>query len=308
MAFSFHANTLAFGGQFQKALNKRKQLPSQASVALPQEGGYGESTVTDYCEEGVSFYKAESRVYGNSFENRLFKTYANVSVYGLDIAGILKADVLSAAITSINRRQNGCTSESRISFDANIVGLVIHGIPYDVDLDTSPFLKHGTLGEFTDSFTKMSEEEVRATAAAYNWPFEECRTETPNGTVFHVPVRCSNGLRATIVRDVRPALGAQKMELPRTAFTLEVPGLGLVHLGEVLLTTGRRTINMIRIEPEMTLDDVVVEPVSPESDAIRPRALALAELDAEPRSLTDSSSLNLTVCNATGNGTDFGPP
>lgn len=309
MAFSFHANTLAFGGQFEEASSRRKLLPSQASVALPQEGGFGESSVSNYSEDGISFDRAESRVYGNSFKNRLFKTYANVTVYGLDIAGILQADVLSATIISINRRQDDCTSESRISFDASIVGLVIDGVPYDVDIDTTPFLKHGTLGEFTDSFTKMTEEEVRANAAAYNWPFDQCTTKTSQGVVtFHVPVRCSNGLRATVVRDIKPSLPGYAMKLPRTGFTLEVPNLGLVHLGEVLLTTGRRTINMLRVDPFTSLEDVSTEPVSMETDAVRPRALALAELDTQPLAASGPSTYTVTIGNATGNGTDFGPP
>jgi hypothetical protein len=304
MPFSFHANTLAFGGQLEESRSKRKLLPSQASVTLPQEGGFGESTVSDYYEEGISFYRAESRVYGNSYQNRLFKTYANVTIYGLDIAGILQADVLSATITSINRRQGAIPSESRISFDANIVGLVIDGVSYDVELDTMPFLNHGTLGEFVNSIARMSEEEVRATAAAYNWEYEHCRTQTLEGTTHHVPAHFASGVRASILRDIRPAFPGLMPELPRKGFTLEVPNLGLVHLGEVLLTAGRRTINMIRIDPDMTLEDMAVEPVSTGMQA-GSNVLALA---AEPASVTGSSNYTLTVCNATGNGTDFGSP
>jgi hypothetical protein len=65
---------------------------------------------------------------------------------------------------------------------------------------------------------------------------------------------------------------------------------------------------MIRIEPEMTLEDLAVEPAPPVMETIPPRALALAELDAQPQSLDQSSSYTITVCNATGNGTDFGRP
>lgn len=308
MPFSFHANTLAFGGQLDEARSKRKLLPSQASVTLPQEGGFGESTVSDYCEEGISFYRAESRVYGNAFQNRLFKTYSNVTIYGLDIAGILQADVLSATITSINRRQGDCPSESQISLDANIVGLVIDGVPYDVELDTAPFLRYGTLTDFINSFSGVSRAQIEAAAATHNWALAAVQTQTPQGTIYHAPTGCQNGLRATIVRDIKPALPGQQMTLSRNGFTLEVPNLGLVHLGEVLLTTGRRTINMIRIDPERTLEDQAGEPVPSEIDTTAPRALALAEFDAEPLSAAEPSSYTVTVCNATGNGTDFGNP
>ncbi|HEU4888387.1 MAG TPA: hypothetical protein VFV49_10900 [Thermoanaerobaculia bacterium] len=298
MPFSFHANTLAFGGELDEG-SKRKLLPSQASVTLPQEGGFGESTVSNYYEEGISFYRAESRVYGNSFENTLFKTYANVTIYGLDIAGILKADVLSATITSINRRQGEWPTESEVSFDANIVGLVIGGVPYDVELDTAPFTKHRTFGEFANSVTQMSAAQAQQTAAAYNWSFQAMQTQTPN--VYQIPAAYANGIRATIVRDIKPALPGY-IAVPRKGFTLEVPNLGLVHLGEVLLTAGRRTINMLRIQPGMTLADLEIEPAPIDAAAPAPGALAIAAMEPE------SSDYTITVCNATGNGTDYGRP
>lgn len=306
MAFSFHANTLAFGGQFEApGINGVKYLPSQASATLPPQGGFGESAISDFCEEGVSFHRAESRVFGNSFQNKLFKTYANVTVYGLDIAGIVQADVLSASITSINQRVAGCTSESRISFDANIVGLVIDGHPYDVELDTGPFLQYGTFSEFTDSFTRMSPTEVQAVAEAYNWPIEECQTVTPEGRkVFHVPDRCRNGLRATVLRKITPTLAGDQTALKQQGFTIEVPNLGLVHLAEVLLTIGRREINLLRVELGKTLEDGSIDVVSepPISDEPRPFALALAP-ESDP-----TASGGYTVAYAAGNGTDFGPP
>jgi hypothetical protein len=308
MPFSFHANTLAFGGQFEEAGSKRKLLPSQASVTLPQAGGFGESTVSDYCEEGISFVRAESRVYGNAFDERLFKTYANVTIYGLDIAGILQADVLSATIISINRRLSERPSESQISLEANIVGLVIDGVPYDVKIDTAPFRENGTLGEFVNSFTRMSGEEVQSAAAAYNWAFQDCQTETAEGTKYHAPAAGSNGVRATLVRDITPAFPGQETNLSRNGFTLNVPKLGLVHIGEVLLTTGRRTINMIRIEPELTLRNMLSEPAQAEPAVTGTHVLALAGLGAAPASLTDSGSYTATVGNLTGNGTDFGRP
>jgi hypothetical protein len=311
MAFSFHANTLAFGGQLGD-IGARKFLPSQASVTLPPEGGFGESSINDYKDGDVSFYRAESRVYGNSFDNRLFKTYANVTVYGLDVAGLVQADVLSASVTSINERVNGATSESRISFDASIVGLVIDGHPYDVDLDVKPFLQHGTLSEFTSAFTTMSEDEITRVAQAYNWPVEECQTKTAQGQkLFHVPARCNTGLRATVLHDIRPSLAGDTTQLRRQGFSLEVPGLGVVHLGEVLLTTGRRGINLLRVELGKTLDDLVVpapEPVPVRdvpTEERRPRVVALA--DAQPAGLVGPTG-GYTLAHATGNGTDFGPP
>ncbi|HYC62703.1 MAG TPA: hypothetical protein VEK79_24365 [Thermoanaerobaculia bacterium] len=304
MAFSFHANTLAFGGQRGDVTGARTYLPSRASVTLPPEGGFGESVAENFKEGDVSFYRAESRVYGNSFQNTLFKTHAQVTVYDLDIAGIIQADVLTASVTSINMREKDCTTESKISFDANIVGLVIDGMPYDIELDLGPFAQYGTFSEFTDSFTRMNEEQVNAKANAYNWPPDECKTRTLQGEMlFHVPARCNNGLRATVLKDIRPALPGMKMPLRRQGFTLEIPRYGLVHLGEVMLTTGRRGINVLRVELGKTLDLEVTEP-QPDALAGEPRPFALA-LAPDALGSTDGG---YTVVHLTGNGTDFGPP
>jgi len=315
MSFSFHANTLAFGGHLEETGCARQFLPSQASVTLPPEGGFGESVIRDFCENGVSIYRAESRVFGNSFQNRLFKTYANVTVYGLDIAGLIQADVLSASITSINERVEGRTSESRISFDATIVGLVINGVPYDVQLDTVPFLKNGTFSEFTTAVAGMGEKEVRTLSAAYNWPYAECRTVRksliegePEQVEHHVPERFNTGLRATLVKDIVPALrNDRNPPLNRQGFSVEVPGLGIVHLAEVLLTTGRRGINLLRVELGKKLDGTVIPDQSepPSTGENRLRAVAMDETAA-----MDSGGLGggYTIVHAVGNGTDFGPP
>ena len=93
MPFNFNAHTVAIGGQIEEN-DTRRPLPSEASVTLAPDGGFGESCVSNYREEGISIYRAESRVYGTSYKDRfagktkLFKTFASVTVYGLDLNGI----------------------------------------------------------------------------------------------------------------------------------------------------------------------------------------------------------------------------
>ncbi|MDP9191808.1 MAG: hypothetical protein M3P06_08915 [Acidobacteriota bacterium] len=307
MGFSFNANTLAIGGQLEKH-GGRKLLPSKGSVTLPQEGGFGESVICDYCEEGISFLRAESRVYGSNFGNKLFKSFANVTVYGLDLEGRIQADVLSASITSINERVNGCGGESRISFDASIVGLVIDGHPYNVELDTKLYLDNGTFAEFIEAIARMTAAEVEEKARAFNWSIEECRTDGRS----HIPQRCQNAARASIVSKIAPALTGDRPELRQQGFTIEVPNFGLLHLGEVMLTIGKRGINLLRVERGRTIEDLAplteIQDVSPESVTAeqRPTALALAEMPM--LAAGGDTSGGYTVAHLTGNGTDFGPP
>jgi hypothetical protein len=309
MGFSYHANTLAFGGQIDQR-GRTRRLPSQASVTLPLEGGFGEALVSDYCEAGVSFYRAESRVYGNSFRNKLFKTFANVTVYGLDLEGRVQADVLSASIISINERVNNCPGESRISFDATIVGLVIDGHPYDVELNGQPFRDHGTFSAFTDSITKMSVSELEEVAKIYNWEPKDWQA----GGRVQVPAHCQQAIRASIVSKITPSLTGDYPKLRQQGFTIEVPNFGLLHLGEVMLTIGKRGINLLRVELGRTLEDLVaidrlesLEEVADESLSDTPQSTVVqfAPMQLDSANLIDGG---YTVANVSGNGTDFGPP
>jgi hypothetical protein len=309
MAFSFHANTLAFGGQIEEPGRRPKYLSSQASVTLPTEGGVGEATVCDFEQDGISFYRAESRVFGNAFDDRIFTTFANVTVYGLDILGRIQADVLSTSVTSIHERVPGKISESQISFDVNILGLVIDGNPVHVEFDTEPYRRHGTFSAFTDSFMSLSEAEATRLATAYNWPLGECQTVTGGAKSFHVPARAMSGLRASVVRDTTPSLAAGTIPgVTRQGYTIEVAGFGLVHLGEVLLIPGRRSISALRVELGKTLG-----PVMPRASLAVPdgepriHAVGLTETVAESASLATAGG-GYTVARTEGNGTDYGFP
>jgi hypothetical protein len=202
-----------------------------------------------------------------------------VTVYGLDLDRRVQADVLSASITSINERVNGCSGESKIWFDATIGGLVIDGHPYNVELDTKPFRDNGTFAAFAKEFSQLTASQP-----------------------------CQNGVRASIVSNITPALKGDKPDIRQKGFTIEVPNFGLIHLGEVMLTVGKRGINLLRVELGRTLEDLapvveIEEIPSPESGSEEQRPTALAF-----RSLTDTLSGGYTVAHATGNGTDFGPP
>lgn len=311
MSFTFHANTLAFGGQLEDG-RKTKYLPSQASVALPPGGGVGEATVTDYDDGGVSFYRAESRVDGSAVDDKYFTTYATVKVSRLDIDGRIQVGVMKSGVTSVNIREDDCTSESRISFEAQMLNLVIDGHLIQVDFDLEPFRRHGTFQEFVGSFGEMKKEEAEAYFAAYNWPAEECQTTTKVGeetvTQYHVPKRCTTGIRASILRGTTPSLApGEILGITRKGFTIEVAGFGLVHLGEVLLKAGRRRINLLRVERGKTFEGSPKSRVSLASAGDEPRLRAIAMGETEELSGVVLSGGGYTFCSGEGNGTDFVP-
>jgi hypothetical protein len=313
MPFTFHANTLAFGGQIDES-NGPKYLPSQASAILPPTGGYGETVSGPYDDGDVSFRSAKSNVTGSSYGDT-YSTYANTAVFQLNIAGRIRADVLTSTVTSKNERDaDGCMGESQIRFEANIIGLVIDGHPIDVDFNPEPFRRHATYAEFVDSFKTMSEEDVTAYAAAYNWPMEECQTVVEENGVtrktFHVPRRCTTGIRASLLRQTTPRLAAGEISgLTRRGFTIEVAGFGLLHLGEVLIKAGRRRVNLLRVELNKTLDGAVMNRVVLPDAGSEPRLVTTA-FSTAPEAFTLTGGTgggSYTFATGEGNGTDFVP-
>lgn len=316
MAFTFHANTLAFGGQIEQQ-GTRKNLASQASVALPPTGGFGEAATGRVVQEDISFDGSRSTVTSSESYDRAgnptYYTFANVSVYQLDIGGRIQAAVLSSTVTSKNQRENDCVGESSISLGGEIVGLVIDGQAIDVDFDPEPFRRHGKFGEFVDSFTTMPAEKVKAFAEASNWPLAECETEVEENGVktkkYHVPRRCTTGIRASMLRSTTPRLTPGEIPgITRKGFTIEVAGFGLIHLGEVLLKAGRRRINLLRVELNKTLDGSPMVRASLSDSGGEPRLVTAAFSGApEPFALAGAGGGGYTFASGEGNGTDFIP-
>ncbi len=316
MGFSFHANTLAFGGQIDEPGVRTKYLLSEASVILPPGGGIGEAVSGPYSKEGISFESARSYVTGNSFGEQVYNTYANVTVTDLDINGRIQVQVLNTTVTSKNHRDaDGFVGESRISFDANIIGLVIDEHLIDVDLNPEPFRRYATFDSCVNGFRNMPAEEAKALIAAYNWPLDECvttsTTEAGVVTSHHVPRRCTTGIRASLLRSTTPALEPGEISgITRRGYTIEVAGFGLIHLGEVLLKAGRRRVNLMRVELGKTFDAVPIVR-APLTDAGSEPRLMVAGLDGAPENITlaapGGTTGTYTFASGEGNGTDFLP-
>ncbi len=317
MGFSFHANTLAFGGQIEPAGGRPRYLSSQASVTLPPTGGVGEAVSGPYDNEGVSYLSARSYVTGSAFGDSAYNTYANVTVNDLDIQGRIQVQVLNTTVTSLNRRDaDGCIGESRIAFDANIVGLVIDGNLIDVEFNPEPFRRYGTFDEFVRAFPAMVPDEAKALIEAYNWPLDECQSvgEEASGKVmrYHVPRRCTTGIRASLLRSTYPKLAPGEINgITRRGYTIEVAGFGLIHLGEVLLKAGRRRINLMRVELGKTFDGAPFLSAPLTDGGGAPRLVAAA-LDNGPEPIalvaeTHGGRGTYTLASGEGNGTDFLP-
>lgn len=91
-----HADGSALGGRIRRPFDKL--IPPQASISLPPVGGYGSIRQENYDFEGlISFKSAHTEVYGNAITPEgPWTTVVNTVVEGLNVAGIVTADRISA--------------------------------------------------------------------------------------------------------------------------------------------------------------------------------------------------------------------
>jgi len=98
--YVFNASAIGLGGVLTTP--RRKVIPSLASVHLAPTGGEGSAIVTNYDEgDGITFDRAETRVWGSSHSGNIYATRADVMVNNLDVFHQLQVESMWASVTSI---------------------------------------------------------------------------------------------------------------------------------------------------------------------------------------------------------------
>ncbi len=228
--YSFNASALGLGGVLSSG-GVKTTIPSLASVALAPTGGEGSAVVENYNANGISFTRAESRVFGTEVSANLYTTYSDVYITNLSIFDRLKIALMNATLSS-TRDLN--SSES--SFDVRIAyrGIAVDGqevIPaIDADLCAVPTF---------DAFQRMigaSTDSLAMYAGRFGLNPDVLQNAMGNPLI---PVG------GTLVKDFNAPAG---ITLAQNRTAIDVPGVGRAHFAEFLLKPGRRRINLLRIK------------------------------------------------------------
>lgn len=225
--YSFNASALGLGGVLSSG-GVKTTIPSLASVALAPTGGEGSAVVENYNAHGISFTRAESRVFGTEVSANIYTTYSDVYITNLSVLDRLKIALMTATLSS-TRDLN--SSES--SFDVRIAyrGIAVDGqevIPtLDATLCAAPTFDavQSTLSrnlvEYANRFGMTSDALVRAMGNPLN----------PIG--------------GTLMQRFDAPAG---ITLAQNQTAIDVPGVGRAHFAEFLFKPGRRRINLLRIK------------------------------------------------------------
>jgi len=214
--FHFHAEGHAFSGEFRHPT--WCLIPAQASASLPTIGGHASAHVENFrFQDFVSFKSAHTHISGKRRRDDTFATHATTTIHGLNILGVITADLIVSRLTSVHspREREGHI----IAEDSRFEGLRIKGEDVKVILRHDLLVKCKTFEDLTKGIASDTKSGKMAV--------------TKNGVAV-----CS------LVEKIETKLKG----VDAKRHLIEVPNFGKIFLAEVFAEPGTRTLTMLRLE------------------------------------------------------------
>jgi hypothetical protein len=286
MYYAYNANAIGLGGIIEAP--KRKVISSVGSVALAPTGGEGSSVVTGYDADGISFDRSETRVFGNTPDNRLFYTRADVLMKHVNIFDQLQVELMMASVTTVREVIDGEAIDREFLFEASYEGLRVNGSRVIPSINTKLFNTNPTYDGFLSSLGQDDQKQYRAMIGMSN---DDVKAMIPRKVSLEMPtIRCS--LLAQPVGDHGCAL--------------DVRGVGRVFLAEALIKPGRRRLTLFRIELSKQNGSTRFPVLPPDSDTHQATSMQALSLMAPLLPPTDGTPPadggSLTAGSVEGNG------
>lgn len=214
--FHFHAEGHAFSGEFRHPA--WCPIPAQASASLPTIGGHSTAQVDNFrFQDFVSFKSAHTHISGKHRRDDTFATHATTTIHGLNILGVVTADLIVCRLTSIHSPKE--REGHIIAEDSRFEGLRIKGE------DVKVILRHNLLVNCKtfEDLTKGIASDAKSGKIAV----------TKGGVAV-----CS------LVEKIETKLKG----VDAKRHLIEVPNFGKIFLAEIFAEPGTRTLTMLRLE------------------------------------------------------------
>lgn len=225
--YVFNASAIGLGGVLTSP--KRKVIPSLASVALAPTGGEGAGIVTNYDDgDGITFDRAETRVFGSDNGEGLFATRADVLVNNLNVFNQLQVESMWATVTSLRQVKDDKVTDVKFTFQAEYLGVRINGDEIEIPVETKVFDDNPSYDGFVKALGSDDMADYRKLIGLDN---AQAKTL----------VRSNNDGPRTICCTAVSARCKAGIHVP-------VSNVGIAHLGEVLVKDGRRRLTLLRLE------------------------------------------------------------
>ena len=214
--FHFHAEGHAFSGEFRHPA--WCPIPAQASASLPTIGGHSSANVENFrFQDFVSFKSAHTHISGKRRRDETFATHATTTIQGLNILGVVTADLIVCRLTSVHspREREGHI----IAEDSRFEGLRIKGEDVKVILRHDLLVKCKTFEDLTKGIA----------------------SDTKSGKIA---VTKDGVAVCSLVEKIETKLKG----VDAKRHLIEVPNFGKIFLAEVFAEPGTRTLTMLRLE------------------------------------------------------------
>jgi hypothetical protein len=214
----FHAAGTAFSASFKRPV--AYEVPTQAAVYLPTIGGHGYSNVENFdAPRLVKFGSASSHVSG-SFENpTTAASEVTTSISGLNILNMIKADRITARLSSEHKLNEEAHILALGSFFEN---LHIGGYEFKIKLRHEIFINNKTHAELVKNVASPKE---NGKIAAAQDKVKLCT------------------LVEEIVTDFPGLSGDDKKK-----HVIKIPQFGTITFAEVLCWPGTKILTMLRFD------------------------------------------------------------
>jgi len=216
--FHFHAEGQAFSGEFRHPA--WCSIPAQASASLPTIGGHASIHVENFrFQDFVSFKSAHTHISGKRRRDDTFATHATTTIHGLNILGVITADLIVCRLTSVHNPKD-CEGHI-IAEDSRFEGLRIKGEDVKVTLRHDLLVKCKT---FDDLRKGIATDKKSGKMVAFD---EDSQVAI-----------CS------LVEKIETKLNG----VDPKRHLIEVPDFGKIFLAEIFAEPGTRTLTMLRLE------------------------------------------------------------
>src|SRR5262249_39299509 len=138
--FRYHAFTTGVSGHITLPFDEI--IPVQASIALPESGGFGTANSERFSFHDILSFESASAVVAGSFSptDKTFDAVATVTVKGLNILGMVTADQVVARMASAHP-EDPTKGHSITPLGSYFVNLRIAGHLIELDLATDTFTR-----------------------------------------------------------------------------------------------------------------------------------------------------------------------
>jgi hypothetical protein len=247
--FTYHALAVGLAGKFEEPF--AEVLPVQASVALPEGGGFGTSRVGYFRFRDIISVGSVTAVVAGSHDEwkHTYDALATVTIERLDVLGMVKADYIVARIAA-SHPEDG-SPPSIIPLGSHFENLWIAGRRVELDLATDTFTRldtaekvrqayRGDEGGFRKEFDALSSagkgDQIPARLRSYfPWRDQQAGEAIPErqGEIQCSLVRQVNGLESCVVSH---------------GHTIHVQGFGVIRLAEFRIAESSRRLTMLQID------------------------------------------------------------